>query len=1136
MDLLMPFPTIPDDRNLEAEVRSRWEQHGILARSLAHREDSAQRFVFYEGPPTANGKPALHHVFSRTIKDVVTRHRLMGGARVPRKAGWDTQGLPVEIEVQKALGITTREQIESLVKGPDGRPDARASIVEFNRLCRESVFKYLDDWQRLSLRMAYWLDYEHPYVTCEPAYIESCWALLARFHEAGLLKKDFKVLPYCPRCQTGLSNHEVAQGYEDVQDPSAFVRFRVTKEDWQAQLRAKKGAAAPSDPTWDLDAPLSLLVWTTTPWTLFSNVAVAASSSTATQYGLFPHEGELLLMLRNRAAVVLGPKAESRWNAPALFLDGLRYQRPFEVVPLPDGQHALTVRLADFVTEGEGTGFVHIAPAFGADDFSLRQRDGLPLLRPVDDQGRFTAEVGAPCAGRFVKECDKDILKLLKERGLLFKQQTVDHAYPHCWRCRSPLLYMARPSWYLRTSVFKDRLIANNQAIDWHPPEIGTGRFGEWLENNIDWAISRERFWGTPLNIWVCDACGRQAAPASRARLGELRGAPLPAEFDPHRPFIDDVTFPCSSWSPPAASDATGATSAAANRCRGTMRRTPEVIDCWFDSGAMPFAQAGWPHGPQMDARTGLPRDFPADFISEGLDQTRGWFYTLHAIASFIAGQPAYRACLVNNLLLDAAGKKMSKSRGNVVEPWALFEEFGADAVRWFFLASGQVWTPKRFDPQALADSWRRTSGTLRNCYTFLAMYAQLEGWEATAAAPPLAARTSLDRWLVSRLQSLTVAVDDALTHFDLTAACQLLERFIDAELSNWYVRRSRARFWKSQDAADQRAAFATLREALERVALLMAPITPHLSEWLWQAVTGHGPQQSVHLQDWPIPGSQGAELQARCQAMEALKDTRLEGGMELVLAAVELGRAVRTTHKLRTRQPLAVATIKATRSLDDELYLRDPEFRRLIAEELNVKAIEVLGPGEPAVFRSLTAKPDLKRLGPKLGPRLKAVSAALATLDEPTLEAWESARSTDELTLIVGGAPQTLLREDVLLSQQGRPGYAVASDGRLVLALNTELSAELRAEGLQREIISRVQNARKTAGLAVADRIVLRLAGDAALLAVARDETWARGIREEVLATRLECLGSASELDAPQSFDVDGAALHLSVARDATR
>jgi isoleucyl-tRNA synthetase len=1116
------FPALPAETELEAQVRAAWERHGVVGRALRHQQDAPESFVFYEGPPTANGRPALHHVFSRTLKDVVCRHRLMTGHRVPRKGGWDTQGLPVEIEVQKELGITTRDEIERL------GPDKRSSIIEFNRRCRESVFKYVAEWKDLSLRMAYWLDYEQPYVTYETPYIESCWAILARFHRAGLLKKDFKILPYCPQCQTGLSNHEVALGYEDVQDPSVTVRFRVEDATWRTQLEQRRHA--------DLAElkNVSLLVWTTTPWTLLSNVAVAAHPEL--EYAVVRHGDEHFVVAAALVPAVLGPSAEVVGSIRGRDLDALRYRRPFENVKLDADparrDRSSTVRLATYVSAADGTGLVHTAPAFGADDFELRKLHELPILKPVDDRGRFTDEVatdafGKELVGQFVKAADKRIIKELKERGLLFKQDTLQHAYPHCWRCRSPLIYMARPSWFLLTTQLRDRLVALNRTIRWQPPEIGAGRFGEWLEGNVDWAISRERYWGTPLNVWICEGCGAEHAPESLAEIARRAGQELPRDFDVHRPFIDDLTFPC---------DAAG--------CRGTLRRTPEVIDCWFDSGAMPFAQAGWPAalGPGQ-----LPADFPADFISEGLDQTRGWFYTLHVLATFVTGLPefagsvaeraaahgmpaadaarlglpAYRACLVNNLLLDAQGKKMSKSRGNVVAPQALFDSCGVDAVRWFFLASGQVWTPKRFDADAVTEGGRRVFGTLRNCYAFLALYANLEGHAPGRAAPTRAAIAgwpAIDRWLVSRLETLTAGVGRALQDLELTEATRLLDRFIDAELSNWYVRRNRARFWKSDDAADQAAAFATLGHALERLSLLLAPIAPFLSEWLWRAVTGAGESESVHLAAWPD-----------ADAGAALRDAALEADMDVVLRTVELGRSVRAAHDLKVRQPLAALRLKAT-DAGDAARLRRPDLARLVAEELNVKSVQVV---DQADFRTISGKADFKRLGPRLGPRMKAVAAAVAALDEARLDRLQAEGG---LELQMGDETLRLERDDVVIVSQGRPGFAVAADGRLVLALDTRLDDALIAEGRARELVNRVQNTRKASGLEVSDRVVVRLAGHADLLsAAARHE---RLILDEVLGVRLELLGADAERAAlatrpgAQSFDVDGAPLVVAVER----
>lgn len=1072
----MSFPTLPPAERLEDEILERWKTHDVAARSL-RRNEGGQRFVFFEGPPTANGRPAIHHVFARTLKDTICRQRQMAGYHVPRKAGWDTQGLPVEIEVQKAQGIDNREQIEAL------------GIAEFNRLCKESVFTYKSEWEDLSRRMGYWLDYENPYVTYETGYIESCWALLARFHEAGLLTKDFKILPYCPRCSTGLSNHEVAQGYEMVQDHSVTVRFSLSDAALQSLWSRLSDSGAASDSLSADPGPASLLIWTTTPWTLFSNVAAAVHAElTYVLVRVGAHDdvaeggsdrGELLIVAAGRSADVLGQDAVVLARFPGAMLEGLAYQRPLAQVAIDEPTPAThTVRLAEFVSADDGTGIVHMAPAFGADDFSIRQRDGLPLVMPVDDQGCFTEAVPG-FVGRFVKEADKDIIKLLKETGKLWSRATVDHSYPHCWRCHSPLLYMARPSWYLLTTKLRDQLVECNREIDWHPPEIGSGRFGEWLSNNVDWALSRERFWGTPLNVWICDGCGAEKAPASLAELG------LDDDFDPHRPFIDEVTLPCPE-------------------CSGTMRRTPEVIDCWFDSGAMPFAQAGWP----QETGGELPENFPADYICEGIDQTRGWFYTMHVISVFLTGRPAMKRVLVNNMLLDGQGKKMSKHKGNVVDPWEAFEASGADAARWAFMSQGQVWLPKRFDQRVVEDVRRRVFGTLQNCYAFLALYADLDGWAPGDDAPAPAARPSIDRWLLSRLQTLTRSVSAAYEALDLNELTAQLEAFIADELSNWYVRRNRARFWKSGDSDDKRGAFATLAEALERLSLLLAPAVPFLSEWLWSAVTAAAPEASVHLSSWPCVD-------------EALIDVELEREMAAVLAAAGLGRSVRAAHDLKLRQPLRRVLIKAADAADGE-RLRRPELARLVAEELNVKVVEVV---EQADFRELSARANFKVLGPRLGPKMKAVGAAVRALDEAALELFAQQGS---LTLDIDGEDLQLTDDEIELIETGRSGYAVAGDGRLVLALDTELDEALLSEGRAREIINRIQGRRKAAGLDVADRVVVRLAtNDTLAQAAATHEGLILG---EVLGTRLELV---DEQDGDgERYEIDGVELWVDVQR----
>jgi isoleucyl-tRNA synthetase len=1070
------FPELLRDDQLEPEVLRRWSEHGIPGRCLTHNA-GGKPFVFFEGPPTANGRPGLHHVFSRTIKDTVCRYRLMKGYHVPRRAGWDTQGLPVEIEVQKQLAISTRTELLKL------------GIEKFNQLCRASVFKYVGEWEAMSRRMGNWLDYEHPYVTMDPAYIESLWALLSNFHGRGLLQKDYKILPYCPRCSTGLSNHEVAQGYAMVQDPSVYVRFVLDPDSRERLLTA--AGVTPGDER------VSLLVWTTTPWTLFSNVAVAAHPDLA--YALVRREGEILVMAAARVKPVLGEGADVLGEVRGSALVGLGYERPLTEMPLPEGARGASVSGAEFVASDDGTGLVHIAPAYGADDFQLRKREGLPLVHAVDDEGRFFASIGPRFAGRWVKEADPDIMKYLKDKGLLFRHETIDHSYPHCWRCDSPLLYMARPSWYLSTTKYKDRMVALNATIDWHPPELGSGRFGAWLANNVDWAISRERYWGTPLNIWVCDTCKTEVSPASFEALAALAPAVDPATLDPHRPMIDEVTFRCAK-----------------EGCSGTLRRTPEVIDCWFDSGAMPFAQAGWPK------KTGgaLPAYFPADFISEGVDQTRGWFYTLHAISTLLtAGDPAtpggsaaFKTCVVNDLLLDAKGKKMSKSRGNAVDPMEVFATAGADAARWYFLSSGHVWLPKNFDFEALKDAAYRTFGTLKHCYAFLALYANLDGFQPGVGVPA-ADRPAIDRWLLSRLQSVTGAVDRAYERYDLNEVTRVLASFIDEELSNWYVRRNRSRFWKSGDDLDKRAAFATLHAALERMTLLLAPMVPFVSDWLWLALTGKGPGDSVHLAPFP-------------QVDPSLIDADLEADMDVVLDAVKLGRTVRALHSPKVRQPLSKCLIKPVRPADAE-RLRRPELSQLVASELNVRKVEVVDRTE---FRSLSAKPNFKRLGKRLGGLVKKVAGALAALPPETLEKIEAGEA---VTLTIDGTEVRLERDDIEIQVRGRDEYAVASDGRLVLALDTTLDPDLLREGIAREVIHRVQNARKTAGLEIQNRIHLHLAGAPDALEAVKYHR--EMVLNEVLGVGLDLHKAADDGLEWQSADMNGQAFSIAVVKAET-
>jgi isoleucyl-tRNA synthetase len=1021
----MKYPEHPRGAlELEEAVLAQWRTEQLFQRTL-EATAGAPHFVFYEGPPTANGRPGIHHVLSRTIKDVVCRYQTMRGRHVTRIAGWDTHGLPVEIEAEKQLGISGKREIENL------------GVARFNEVCRASVFTYKDDWERLSERIGYWLDYSQPYVTFEPRYIESVWWIFEQLEQRSLLYRGHKSVPYCPRCGTALSSHEVAQGYEDVADPSIYFACPLAD-----------------------DPSRALLVWTTTPWTLPSNVALA----------LHPDLEYVEVEAEAGAAVSSYILAASR--APALFgdeprilrrfrgseLEGVRYRRPFELVSAAadgqPGERAWSVVLEDFVSADDGTGIVHVAPAYGADDYSAGLRHGLPLFRPVDDAGRFRASIPL-VGGMFVKDADAVLVDALRERGLVFRYALETHSYPHCWRCRSPLLYMARDSWYIRTTALKERMLENNAQVAWHPPEVGSGRFGEWLEGNVDWAISRERYWGTPLPIWVCDAEPRHTqVVGSFARLAELAGG-LPEPFDPHKPFIDDIAWACE--------------------CGGTMRRTPEVVDVWFDSGAMPYAQWHYP----FDNEERFRSHFPADFICEGVDQTRGWFYSLMAIATMLDMGPAFRRVVVNDLVLDAEGRKMSKSRGNTVDPWAAIESFGVDAIRWYFLASSQPWLPKRFDPAALGEYARRVFDTLGNTYRFFALYANLEGWAPSDADPPAAERGVMDRWILSRLASLVEAVRAGMDGYELTHASRAIGDFVVDDLSNWYVRRSRDRFWGSADAADTRAAFRTLHEVLETLALLLAPFTPFHADWLYRAVNGG---DSAHLARFPDPAWTRERL-----------DAALEAGTRTVRIMARLGRAARERVRIRVRQPLGLL-----QAVVPDASLMTEELLEVLRDELNVKRVQFLqGSGD---LVSLRAQPNFRQLGKRFGGSTQQAAQRIRELGAEQLRAWTRGEPVE---IVLDGASHALEAGDLEVIEEATGEMVVEVDEGCTVGLDPAISESLRREGSARELVNRIQRLRRESGLEVSDRIELGLfSGDADVqLAVAEHGAY---IAAETLAVDL--------------------------------
>jgi isoleucyl-tRNA synthetase len=984
----MKYPKYPEHvTTLEETILDTWRRERLFEQTLAATE-GAEEFVFYEGPPTANGRPGIHHVLSRTIKDLVARYWTMKGRHVTRIAGWDTHGLPVEIEAEKRLGISGKREIEQL------------GVARFNEVCRESVFTYKEEWERFSERIGYWLDYSNPYITFSTRYIESVWWILKRLSDQGLIYRGYKSVPYCPRCGTALSSHEVAQGYEDVRDPSIYFVCPLLDDESRA-----------------------FLVWTTTPWTLPSNVALAIHPELT--YAEVEHEGRRLILAESRVNAVFGEDAQIVRRYPAQELVGVRYQRPFDIVLVgQSGVHetAWRVYAEDFVTADDGTGIVHLAPAFGADDFSAGQRHDLPLLRPIDDAGKFLEHIPV-VGGMFVKDADQVLVGNLRERGLVFRYSLEWHSYPHCWRCSSPLIYMARDSWYIRTTARKDVMIANNAQVSWHPPEMGTGRFGEWLEGNVDWALSRERYWGTPLPAWVCNKDNQHVQfIGSLAELRNHAGG-LAEDFDPHKPFIDELSWSCAE-------------------CSGTMVRTPEVIDVWFDSGAMPYAQWHYPFDNQEEWR----RHFPAHFICEGVDQTRGWFYSLIAISSMLGDGPSYLNVVVNDLILDKEGQKMSKSRGNVVDPQQAIASFGADAIRWYLLTVSVPWVPKRFDPDALEESAHRTFDTLAHTYTFFQLYANLESWAAGEADPSLGQRNILDRWIAHRLAALVTRVRADLDAYEITRAARAIGDFIVDDLSNWYVRRSRDRFYGSSDEADTRAAFRTLWDVLVAVSRLLAPIAPFQSDWLHRALTGH----SVHLASFPEP--------------DLHEDETLLPGMEAVRELSRLGRAARDSVNIRVRQPLATlyAVVPGDIALNDALL-------NVVRAELNVKEIRFLHAAEELV--SLSAVPNFRVIGKRFGARTQEAAQKIRELNSAELVAF---RNGQPLVIELDGERHTLTDADLELRQQALGDLVVEADAGFTVALDPRVDEPLRLEGLARELVNRIQRARRDTGLAVSDRIRL--------------------------------------------------------------
>lgn len=980
---------------MEEDILRFWKKHDIFHKSMDERA-GGPKYVFYEGPPTANGKPGVHHVLARAFKDVFPRYKTMRGYHCIRRGGWDTHGLPVEIEVERKLGFTNKQQIEAY------------GIDKFNQLCRQSAFEYIQEWERMTDRMAYWVDLETAYITFKNDYIESIWWILKNFWEKGLLYQGFKVVPYCPRCGTPLSDHEVALGYDEATDPSVFVRMPL------------------------VDSPgTSLLVWTTTPWTLPGNVAVAAHPEVTyvvVERDLAEGGTERLILAESLLNAVFGEepvRVVERMKGKQL--KGKRYQPLFTFLP-PD-RPAHRVVLGEFVTTEDGTGLVHIAPAFGAEDMQVALEENLPVLMTVAENGTFIPEV-RPWSGKFVKDADPFITRDLDERGLLFRATTYTHTYPFCWRCSTPLLYYARPTWYIRTSQMKDRLVALNERINWYPAHIKNGRFGNWLENNVDWALGRERYWGTPLPVWECESCHHQLCIGSRQELSQLSGMDL-SGLDLHRPHVDEIKLHCPE-------------------CQGVMRRVPELIDVWFDSGSMPVAQ--W-HYPFENQET-FKEQFPADYICEAVDQTRGWFYSLHAISTLLFESECFKNVICLGLILDAEGQKMSKSRGNVVDPWDVLNSHGADAMRWYLYTASPPGQERRFSANLVAEVVRNFTLTLWNTYSFFVTYANLDGWKPDETEK--VQYSALDRWCRSALHALVRDVTTALENYDVLGATRPIETFVD-QLSNWYLRRSRRRFWKSGSDADKRAAYATLYEALVTLSKLLAPTMPFMAEELYQnLVRTHDPQSplSVHLAMWP-------EFDA------SLINDRLNREMALTMKLASLGHAARNKANRKVRQPLAEAAF-AVGNVDERAVIE--KYADLLADELNVKKIRALDATTEAVDYSLNPLP--KQLGQKYGSRFPGIRKALLSLDASV--AATKLLQGETVSVEVEGEQYEILPEEVEVRVNARAGFAVASEGAYLAALVTDLTPELVQEGLAREFVRRVQDLRKQAGLDIADRIVL--------------------------------------------------------------
>jgi isoleucyl-tRNA synthetase len=1031
-----------DISSLEKRIRAYWEKYNIPQKSIDFREGKP-KYIFFEGPPTANGLPGIHHVIARTLKDTVCRYKTMKGFQVKRKAGWDTHGLPVEIEVEKKLGLQDKNEIE------------KYGIEKFNHKCKESVFSYEKEWREMTKTMGYWVDLDNPYVTLHNPYIETVWWILNDFFKKGLIYKGHKIVPYCPSCGTPLSSHEVAQGYQDTEDPSVFVKFKSKNNE-----------------------NTYYLAWTTTPWTLISNTALAVHPKEL--YVKILHNEENLILAKARLSVIDGDYT----IVEEFFGKDMEFQEYEQLFPFikPD-KKGFYIALADFVTMDEGTGIVHTAPAFGQDDYSLGKKYDLPIIQPVDEAGKFTEEI-TDWFGQFVKDADKSIIRNLKDRNHLYKRQQIIHSYPFCWRCKSPLIYFARTSWYIKTSDYKDQMMTNNRNINWFPQFVGEKRFGEWLENNVDWAISRDRFWGTPLNIWVCEDCDTKESIASITELckkGKQKdGSPVPDSIELHRPYVDNISLICPS-------------------CGKSMYRTPEVIDCWFDSGAMPFAQWHYPFENCEKFETEL---FPADFISEGIDQTRGWFYSLLAISTMLTGKSSYKNVLVNDLILDKDGFKMSKSKGNSVNPMVLMEKYGADSNRWYLLAVSPPWVPTKFDEKGVAEVVNKFIGTLKNVYSFYVTYANIDGFEANSYPQNWYKESQIDSWIVSKLHNLIKYVNENNELFELTRSVRAIQSFVLDDLSNWYVRRSRRRYWSFELTNDKIDAYLTLYQVLVEISKLCAPFVPFISDEIFINLTG---KASVHLEDYPVCNS-------ACIIPE------LEAEMQAIINIVSLGRAARNTCQLKVRQTLQALYVP------EKYELVAQKMEHLIKDEINVKEIHFIKQKDN--FVQYDIKPNFKTMGPKFGKHVKYIADVLMNMDGSKMV--KSFHSNHEIFLEIEGSTFKLTEEDIFITIKEKEGFVFASDKELFVALDTKLTPELIWEGFARELVNKIQFTRKEMNFEIMDRISIFYHSDDEIKAVF--EQFSEYIKHETLTNSIH-FTPIQEKDM-QKWDINGKDVFLSIIK----